>query len=136
MLLLDEPLTGLDVTAATAMRNGAAPRAGARRPASVLVTHDLLDVVTLADHVVVGGGGPGRGVRATATVLAAPRSAFGARFAGSEPGAGPCGDARDADDGWHEVWHGGAADGVRPGDAVVATSGAAASSAAGGVTAG
>ncbi|PXY30985.1 sulfate/molybdate ABC transporter ATP-binding protein [Prauserella muralis] len=86
LLLLDEPLAALDVDAAPAIR-GLLRRvlraAGARSArATVLVTHDPLDALALADHVVVlaDGGIVERGV--TRDVLAAPRTAFTARIAG------------------------------------------------------
>ena len=49
---------------------------------AVLITHDLLDVLTLADHVLVLEDGRIAETGPVATVLAAPRSRFGARFAG------------------------------------------------------
>ena len=49
---------------------------------AVLITHDLLDVLTLADRVLVIEAGRIVETGSTATVLAAPRSRFGARFAG------------------------------------------------------
>jgi molybdate transport system ATP-binding protein len=49
---------------------------------AVLITHDLLDVLTHADRVLVLETGQIVETRTTATVLAIPRSRFGARFAG------------------------------------------------------
>ena len=49
---------------------------------AVLITHDLLDVLTLADRVLVLETGQIVETGSTATVLAIPRSRFGARFAG------------------------------------------------------
>ena len=49
---------------------------------AVLITHDLLDVLTLADRVLVLETGQIVETGTTATVLATPRSRFGARFAG------------------------------------------------------
>ena len=48
----------------------------------MLITHDLLDVLTLADRVLVMESGRIVETGSTAAVLAAPRSRFGARFAG------------------------------------------------------
>ncbi len=81
VLLLDEPLAGLDVEVATAMR-GVLRRVLAGSGPAVLVTHDVLDAVTLADHVVVLEDGRIAESGPTAEVLAAPRSAFAARLAG------------------------------------------------------
>ncbi|NIH86942.1 ATP-binding cassette domain-containing protein [Amycolatopsis granulosa] len=83
LLLLDEPLAALDVDAAPAIR-GLLRRvlaAGPRR-ATVLVTHDPLDALALADHVVVLAGGRVVERGPTREVLAAPRTAFTARIAG------------------------------------------------------
>lgn len=85
VLLLDEPLAGLDVAAAASVR--AALRevlndkeAGTR--ATVLITHDLLDVLGLADRVLVLQDGRTAESGSVAEILTAPRSAFGARIAG------------------------------------------------------
>lgn len=82
VLLLDEPLTGLDVGAAAAIRavlRTAVARSGC---AAVLITHDLLDVFTLADRALVLEGGRIAEVGPVPEVLTAPRSHFGARIAG------------------------------------------------------
>ena len=53
VLLLDEPMAGLDVAAAAAMRK--LLRHGLTRDgrSAVLITHDVLDVLTLADRVLI-----------------------------------------------------------------------------------
>jgi molybdate transport system ATP-binding protein len=82
VLLLDEPLTGLDVAAAAAIRavlRTVVTRTGC---AVILITHDLLDVFTLADRVLVLESGKISEIGPVADVLAAPRSHFGARIAG------------------------------------------------------
>jgi len=82
MLLLDEPLAGLDVAAAAAIRavlRGVVSQNGC---AVILITHDLLDVLTLADRVLVLESGRIAEVGPAAQVLTAPRSHFGARIAG------------------------------------------------------
>ncbi|MFM9033374.1 MAG: sulfate/molybdate ABC transporter ATP-binding protein [Mycobacterium sp.] len=83
VLLLDEPLAGLDVAAAASVRRALRDvlGQGGARPV-VLVTHDLLDVVGLADRVLVMECGRIVESGSVADVLAAPRSAFGARIAG------------------------------------------------------
>ena len=53
VLLLDEPLAGLDVAAATAMRKVLRRMLARDGRSAVLITHDLLDVLTLADRVLV-----------------------------------------------------------------------------------
>ncbi|ORB82560.1 molybdenum ABC transporter ATP-binding protein [Mycobacterium kansasii] len=82
VLLLDEPLTGLDVNAAAAIRTVLRSVVTDTGCAVVLVTHDLLDVLTLADRVMVLESGQISEIGPVADVLAAPRSHFGARIAG------------------------------------------------------
>ena len=92
LLLLDEPMAALDVAVAPALRQvlrRVLRRAGRT---ALLVTHDLLDALTLADRVIVlergrvVEDGPAR------TVLTEPRSAFAARIAGIDLVAGTAGD--------------------------------------------
>nr|WP_090342492.1 ATP-binding cassette domain-containing protein [Mycolicibacterium malmesburyense]CRL72902.1 ABC-type sulfate/molybdate transport systems, ATPase component [Mycolicibacterium malmesburyense] len=82
VLLLDEPLAGLDVAAAAAMRKVLRRVLARDGRSAVMVTHDVLDVATLADRVVVLEAGRIVETGSAATVLAAPRSGFGARLAG------------------------------------------------------
>lgn len=82
LLLLDEPLTGLDVAAAASIRAVLREVVGRTGVAVILVTHDLLDVFALADRVLVLESGRIAEIGAVAEVLAAPRSRFGARIAG------------------------------------------------------
>jgi molybdate transport system ATP-binding protein len=82
VLLLDEPLSGLDVAAAAAIRAVLRRVAARNGRATILVTHDLLDVVTLADRVLVLDSGKVAEVGRVADVLTAPRSPFAARIAG------------------------------------------------------
>ncbi|TAM63570.1 sulfate/molybdate ABC transporter ATP-binding protein [Mycobacterium sp.] len=82
VLLLDEPLAGLDVAAAAAIRTllrKVVTRVGC---AAILVTHDLLDVFTLADRVLVLESGRVAEIGPVPDVLTAPRSHFAARIAG------------------------------------------------------
>src|ERR1700739_4828009 len=82
VLLLDEPLSGLDVAAAADIRavlRNVVTRTGS---AVILITHDLLDVFTLADRVLVLESGRIAETGPVADVLTAPRSRFGARIAG------------------------------------------------------
>ncbi|MCV7226274.1 sulfate/molybdate ABC transporter ATP-binding protein [Mycolicibacterium komossense] len=82
VLLLDEPMAGLDVAAAAAIRALLRRVLTSEGRAAVLVTHDVLDVLTLADRVMVIEAGRIAEIGAAAQVLTAPRSAFGARIAG------------------------------------------------------
>jgi molybdate transport system ATP-binding protein len=82
VLLLDEPLSGLDVAAAAAVRAVLRKVATRDDRAALLVTHDLLDVYTLADRVLVLEDGRIAETGRVADVLTAPRSRFAARIAG------------------------------------------------------
>lgn len=82
VLLLDEPMAALDVAVAPAVRQ-LLRRVLAQTPrTTLLVTHDLIDALTLADRVVVLDRGRIVEDGPTRTVLSAPRSAFTARIAG------------------------------------------------------
>jgi molybdate transport system ATP-binding protein len=97
LLLLDEPMAALDVAVLPALRQ-TLKRVLAGRT-TVLVTHDVLDALLLADRVVVMEGGRIVEAGPTADVLERPRSAFAARIAGLNMVAGR--------------WHDGTVAGVR-----------------------
>jgi len=120
VLLLDEPLTGLDVAVATSMRKVLRRVLARDGRSAVLVTHDLLDVVTLADRVVVMETGRVVESGTSAEVLAKPRSFFGARFAGVNLVAGRIGSDGSLVTSWGSTWHGIVGDDVGTGDAAVA----------------
>ncbi|NAZ88744.1 ATP-binding cassette domain-containing protein, partial [Kineococcus indalonis] len=98
LLLLDEPLAALDVEAAPRVRRvlrdvlrgahpggahpGGAHPGGAHPGGVVLVTHDLLDVLALADRVAVLQDGRVAEHGTVQEVLTRPRSAFAAHTAG------------------------------------------------------
>jgi len=82
VLLLDEPLTGLDINAAAAIRAVLRSVVSSTGCAVILITHDLLDVLTLADRVLVLEDGRISESGPVSDVLTAPRSPFGARIAG------------------------------------------------------
>jgi molybdate transport system ATP-binding protein len=106
VLLLDEPLAGLDVAAAGAIRRLLRQVLARDGRSAVLVTHDLLDVLTLADRVVVLESGTVVESGPVATVLAAPRSHFGARFAGVNLVSGTIGADGALRTAWGTRWHG------------------------------
>lgn len=106
VLLLDEPLAGLDVGVAAAMRKVLRQVLARDGRSAVLVTHDLLDVVTLADRVVVLESGRIVESGAATEVLAAPRSFFGARFAGVNLVAGTLTGPDTLRTEWGSTWHG------------------------------
>jgi molybdate transport system ATP-binding protein len=80
LLLLDEPMAALDVAVAPGLRQ-MLRRVLADRSV-VLVTHDVLDALLLADRVVVLEEGRIAEQGPTAQVLARPRSPFAADIAG------------------------------------------------------
>ncbi|HYP43954.1 MAG TPA: ATP-binding cassette domain-containing protein [Propionibacteriaceae bacterium] len=80
LVLLDEPMSALDVGAAPLLRQ-VLRRVLASR-AAVIVTHDLLDALILADRVVVLDSGRVAEIGPTAQVLRHPRTTFTARIAG------------------------------------------------------
>jgi molybdate transport system ATP-binding protein len=80
LLLLDEPMAALDVAVTPALRQTL--RRVLADQTVVLVTHDALDALLLADRVVVVEGGRVIEAGPSAEVLARPRSPFAARIAG------------------------------------------------------
>ncbi|WP_424184090.1 sulfate/molybdate ABC transporter ATP-binding protein [Actinokineospora sp. G85] len=80
VLLLDEPFAALDVDATPVLR-GVVRRVLGRQTA-LLVTHDPLDALALADRVVVLADGAVVEQGPTREVLSRPRTAFTARVAG------------------------------------------------------
>jgi len=111
VLLLDEPLAGLDVVGAATARSVLRRVLTAESRTALLITHDLIDVLTLADRVLVLEAGRVVESGRVADVLAAPRSDFGARIAGVNlvrgrmVGPGTLCDAAGMN--WHGVnWHG------------------------------
>mgnify|MGYP001508132676 FL=1 len=82
VLLLDEPLASLDVGVAQHVRTVLHHAQREHRRTTLLVTHDLLDVLLLADRVVVLEGGRVVEDGPVDAVLTRPRSRFAARLAG------------------------------------------------------
>lgn len=80
LLLLDEPMAALDVAVVPALRQ-MLRRVLADRSA-IIITHDVLDALLLADRVIVIEDGRVVEDGPTAAVLKRPRSQFAARIAG------------------------------------------------------
>lgn len=80
LLLLDEPMAALDV-ANTAFLRSLLKRVLAGRRA-IIITHDVLDALMLANRTVIMEGGRIVESGPTADVLTRPRSGFGASLAG------------------------------------------------------
>lgn len=81
-LLLDEPFAALDVASAPAARSAVSAAVRESQCPTVIVTHDLLDVLALADRIVVLEKGHVVEEGTVAEVLTAPRSAFAAQLTG------------------------------------------------------
>ncbi|MEP9381596.1 ABC transporter ATP-binding protein [Nocardioides sp. KR10-350] len=80
LLLLDEPMAALDVAVTPALRHTL--RTVLEDRTAIIVTHDVLDALLLADRVVVIEQGRIVEDGPTQSVLSTPRSAFAARLAG------------------------------------------------------
>jgi molybdate transport system ATP-binding protein len=82
VLLLDEPFAQLDVRTAAGLRELVRDQVRRTRTTTVLVTHDVLDALTLADEVLVLVEGRGVERGRPLDVLADPSHAFTAALAG------------------------------------------------------
>jgi molybdate transport system ATP-binding protein len=82
LLLLDEPFAALDVDATPAIRSLLRRVVRATGVTTLMVTHDVLDAVVLADRILVLDAGRVVESGTTTEVLTRPRSAFAARIAG------------------------------------------------------
>jgi molybdate transport system ATP-binding protein len=118
LLLLDEPMAALDVGAAPALRALLRRVLREQERSALLVTHDVLDALTLADRVVVLEHGRVVEHGPVRDVLTSPRSTFAARIAGINliPGRATS-DGLGADDGTPIV---GRPEGAGTGEAAVA----------------
>ncbi|MGV9746108.1 sulfate/molybdate ABC transporter ATP-binding protein [Rhodococcus zopfii] len=118
LLMLDEPMSALDVTAAPAIRSLLRRILREQGRTALVVTHDPLDVLALADRVAVIDGGSVVETGSVREVLTRPRSAFAARIAGVNLVAGTV-TADGLDTGSGPV-HGIVDESCRPGDRAVA----------------
>ncbi len=82
VLLLDEPFTGLDVSAQMALRIELGRHLRDFPGIALLVTHDAIDALTLADRVLVLDAGRVAQVGPPAQVAAEPRTPHVARLVG------------------------------------------------------
>jgi molybdate transport system ATP-binding protein len=82
LLLLDEPFAGLDIGVATALRVELARHLASYDGITLLVTHDAIDALTLADQVWVLDAGTVAQVGPPAEVAARPRTDHVARLVG------------------------------------------------------
>lgn len=81
LLLLDEPLGALDAGTVPEIRQLLRTHLRESGTTSLLVTHDVVDAAVLADRLIVFEAGAVVDDGPAASVLAAPRSAFGATLA-------------------------------------------------------
>ena len=77
LLLLDEPLSGMDYFGRTDLEERLARLWQAERPAVLLVTHDPDEVVFLADHVLILSARPGRILDEVELAVPRPRKRLG-----------------------------------------------------------
>jgi molybdate transport system ATP-binding protein len=82
VLLLDEPMAALDAETAPLMRQLIREQLATTGTSAIIVTHDIVDAVVLADRVAVLHNGALIDEGTTAAVLAAPRNPFVAALAG------------------------------------------------------
>lgn len=82
VLLLDEPFAALDVGAAAALRRTVRDLLQKESRSALIVTHDVLDALAIADTAVVIEGGRVVERGPVRSVLTAPRSDFAASIAG------------------------------------------------------
>lgn len=82
VLLLDEPLAALDAQSAPVLRQLIAEQVRSSGTTTMLVSHDVLDAVVLADEIAVLHEGAVAERGPVTEVLAAPRTAFTAALAG------------------------------------------------------
>jgi molybdate transport system ATP-binding protein len=83
VLLLDEPISALDVSARGAVRRDLNRWTASTDTCRVLVTHDPVDAYALADRVVVLEGGRVTQTGSLADLTAAPRSSYVADLVGT-----------------------------------------------------
>ncbi len=91
LLLLDEPMAGLDVSVATDLRLELGGHLAAYDGTTLLVTHDAIDALTLADRVLVLDQGRVAQYGTPAEVSQHPRTEHVARLVGLNVLRGPAG---------------------------------------------
>ena len=89
VLILDEPTAALDVEATAQVSAVLRERLMGARITTLLVSHDIAEVLALASHMIVMGEGRVVEEGSPARVLASPTSVFAARLAGLNIVTGP-----------------------------------------------
>ncbi|MFD4294347.1 sulfate/molybdate ABC transporter ATP-binding protein [Rhodococcus sp. NPDC058532] len=120
LLLLDEPMAALDVAVAPVLRRLLRRILREQHRTAVVVTHDLLDALALADRVLVVESGRVVETGTVRAVLTAPRSPFAARIAGVNLVGGTMRDADHLVTSWGVTVSGAAENAQPPGAGVAA----------------
>lgn len=89
VLILDEPTAALDVEATAQVSSVLRQRLSGAGITTLLVSHDIAEVLALASHMIVMGDGRVVEEGEPARVLASPSSVFAARLAGLNIVSGP-----------------------------------------------
>lgn len=89
VLILDEPTAALDVEATAQVSTVLRERLAGAGITTLLVSHDIAEVLSLASHMIVMGDGRVVEEGEPARVLASPASVFAARLAGLNIVSGP-----------------------------------------------
>ena len=89
VLILDEPTAALDVEATAQVSTVLRERLAGTGITTLLVSHDIAEVLSLASHMIVMGEGRVVEEGSPARVLASPTSVFAARLAGLNIVTGP-----------------------------------------------
>ena len=89
VLILDEPTAALDVEATAQVSAVLRERLAGAGVTTLLVSHDIAEVLALASHMIVMGEGRIVEEGTPASVLASPSSVFAARLAGLNIVSGP-----------------------------------------------
>lgn len=89
VLILDEPTAALDVEATAQVSSVLRQRLTSAGITTLLVSHDIAEVLALASHMIVMGDGRVVEEGEPARVLASPQSVFAARLAGLNIVSGP-----------------------------------------------
>ncbi len=92
VLLLDEPLAALDVTTRRSVRRDLRAHLDDYRGMAVVVTHDPIDAMVLAERILILEDGRGVQEGSSLDVTARPRSSFAADVAGLNLLRGSCTD--------------------------------------------
>ncbi|MEO7348243.1 MAG: ABC transporter ATP-binding protein [Terrimesophilobacter sp.] len=82
VLLLDEPMAALDVQNASTVRTLLRERLSVSKLPTIVVTHDVVDAMVLADRVAIMDDGRIVDIGDTATVLGKPKNEFAANLVG------------------------------------------------------